>query len=143
MTKVEKNIFLKSLCPNIQVFQSYFIFLEPCCDQTVWFFQLFSTVLKRFCPLDSKNVFILGLALPKPELELFEVWDRGERIVFWWLNTNTNIIRVPKNDRIRIRILFGLKKSPEYEYEYYSVWKNHPNTNTNIIWFEKIPKIST
>ena len=26
----------------------------------------------------------------------------------------------------------------EYEYEYYSVWKNHPNTNTNIIRFEKI-----
>ena len=42
-------------------------------------------------------------------------------------NTNTNIIR--------------LKKSPEYEYEYYSVWKNHPNTNTNIIRFEKITRI--
>ena len=25
-----------------------------------------------------------------------------------WPNTNTNIIRLPKNDRIRIRILFGL-----------------------------------
>ena len=32
---------------------------------------------------------------------------RGERIVFWWPNTNTNIIRFPKNDRIQIRILFG------------------------------------
>ena len=42
-------------------------------------------------------------------------------------NTNTNIIR--------------LKKSPEYEYEYYSVWKNHPNTNTNIIRFENIDRI--
>ena len=39
----------------------------------------------------------------------------------------------------RIRILFGLKKSPEYEY--YSVWKNRPNTNTNIIRFEKITRI--
>ena len=67
--------------------------------------------------------------------------NRGERIVFWGPNTNTNIIRVPKNDRIRIRILFGLKKSPEYEYEYYSVWKNHPNTNTNIIRFENIDRI--
>ena len=66
---------------------------------------------------------------------------RGERIVFWGPNTNTNIIRVPKNYRIRIRILFGLKKSPEYEYEYYSVWKNHPNTNTNIIRFENIDRI--
>ena len=42
---------------------------------------------------------------------------------------------------IRIRILFGLKKSSEYEYEYYSVWKNDPNTNTNIIRFVKITRI--
>ena len=46
------------------------------------------------------------------------VVSRGERIVFWGPNTNTNIIRVPINDRIRIRILFSLKKSPEYEYKY-------------------------
>ena len=26
----------------------FLIFLELCCDQTVWFFQIFSTVLKRF-----------------------------------------------------------------------------------------------
>ena len=31
-------------------------FLELCCDQTAWFVQLFSTVLKTFCPLNSKNV---------------------------------------------------------------------------------------
>ena len=36
-------------------------------------------------------------------------------------NTNTNIIRFEKITPIRIRILFGLKKSPEYEYEYYSL----------------------
>ena len=36
--------------------------------------------------------------------------------------TNTNIIR--------------LKKSPEYEYEYYSVWKYRPNMNTNILVFK-------
>ena len=58
-----------------------------------------------------------------------------------WPNTNTNIIRFEKGDRIRIRILFGLKKATEYEYEYYLVWKNHPNTNTNIIRFEKITRI--
>ena len=40
---------------------------------------------------------------------------------------NTNIIRFEKGDRIRIRILFGLKKQP--------------NTNTNIIRFEKIDRI--
>ena len=50
-----------------------------------------------------------------------------------WPNTNTNIIRLSKNDRIRIRIIFGFPKMNEYEYEYYSVWKKHPNTNTNII----------
>ena len=33
----------------------------------------FSTVLKRFCPLDSKNIFVLVLAHLAPELELFEV----------------------------------------------------------------------
>merc|ERR1711902_215891 len=33
---------------------------------------------------------------------------------------NTNIIRFEKITRIRIRILFGLKKSPEYDFEYYS-----------------------
>ena len=36
---------------------------------------IFSTVLKRFCPGDSKNVFVLALAHIKPELELFEVWE--------------------------------------------------------------------
>ena len=58
-----------------------------------------------------------------------------------WLNTDTNIIRFENIDRIRIRILFGLKKSTEYKYEYYSVWKYRPNTNTNIIRLEKIDRI--
>ena len=42
------------------------------------FFQLFSTVLKRFCPLDSKNAFVLVLAHLEPELEMFEVDDIGD-----------------------------------------------------------------
>ena len=63
--------------------------------------------------------------------------SRGERIVFWWPNTNTNIIRLPQNDRIRIRILFGFPKITEYEYEYYSASQKWPNTNTNIIRFPK------
>ena len=46
-----------------------------------------------------------------------------------------------KVDRIQIRILFGLKILTEYEYEYYSVWKYRPNTNTNIILLEKITRI--
>ena len=41
------------------------------------FFQLFLTVLKKFCPLNSKNVFVLVLARLEPELELFEVDDIG------------------------------------------------------------------
>ena len=66
---------------------------------------------------------------------------RGERIVFWWPNTNTNIIRLPKNDRIWIRILFGFTKMTEYEYEYYSVSQKWPNTNTNIIRLSKKDQI--
>ena len=57
---------------------------------------------------------------------------RGERIVFWWPNTNTNIIRASENDWIRIRILFGSTKTTKYEYEYYSAFQKWPNTNTNI-----------
>ena len=49
-----------------------YIFLELCCEQTVWCFQLFSTVLKTFCQLHSKNVFVLVLAHLETELELFE-----------------------------------------------------------------------
>ena len=33
-------------------------------------------------------------------------------------NTNMNIILFENIFRIQIQILFGLKKSPEYEYEY-------------------------
>ena len=41
-------------------------------------FDFFSTVLKRFCPLDSKKVFVLVLDHLEPELELFEVDDIGD-----------------------------------------------------------------
>ena len=58
--------------PNVAF--SYFS-LKLFYDQTVWFFQLFSTVLRRFCPLQSKNVFVLVLADLVHELELFEVDD--------------------------------------------------------------------
>ena len=41
---------------------------------------------------------------------------RGEQIVFSGPNMNTNIIRVHKFDRIRIRILFVFFIMTEYEY---------------------------
>ena len=41
----------------------FFFFLKLHCDQTVWFFKVFSTVLKRLCPLQSKNTFVLVLAI--------------------------------------------------------------------------------
>ena len=47
------------------------------------------------------------------------VWCRGERILFFGPNTNTNIIRNQNFDRIRIRIIF-----------IFSEWAN---TNTNNI----------
>ena len=68
------------------------------------------------------------------EYEYYSLWKRRP-------NTNTNTIRFEKSNRIRIRILFGLKKAAEYEYEYCSVWQNRPNMNTNIIRFEKITQI--
>ena len=45
------------------------------------------------------------------EYEYYSVWKKQP-------NTNKNIIRFEKIDRIRLQILFGLEKSPEYEYEY-------------------------
>ena len=42
---------------------------------------------------------------------------------------NTNIIRFPKNDQIRIQILFGSPKMTEYEYKYYLGFQKWPNTN--------------
>ena len=61
--------------------------------------------------------------------------------MFWWPNTNTNIIRLSKNDRIRIRILFDFPKMTEYEYEYYSAFQKWPNTNTNNIRLSKNERI--
>ena len=34
--------------------------------------------MKRFCPLDSKNDFVLVLAHLEPELGMFEVGDIGD-----------------------------------------------------------------
>ena len=42
------------------VLKKYFLVLY--CDQTVRLFQLFSTVLKRFCLLESKNGLVLVLS---------------------------------------------------------------------------------
>ena len=42
---------------------------------------------------------------------------RGERILFFGSNTNTNIIRNQNFDRIRIRMLFGIRILTEYKYE--------------------------
>ena len=52
-------------------------------------------------------------------------------------NTNTNIIRLLKNDRIRIRILFDFPKMTEYEYYSVSQKGTNTNMNTNIIRFSK------
>ena len=41
----------------------FFFFLKLHCDQTVWFFKVFSTVLKRLCLLESKSTFVLVLAI--------------------------------------------------------------------------------
>ena len=91
----------------------------------LWFFRLIHNSIQRWAN---------SVLMTEYEYEYYSTFQK-------WPNTNTNIIRFEKGDRIRIRILFGLKKATEYEYEYYSVWKNRPNTNTNIIRFEKITRI--
>ena len=50
-----------------------------------------------------------------------------------WPNMNANIIRFPKNDKIRIRILFGFPKMTEYEYEYDSATQKWPITNIILL----------
>ena len=52
---------------------------------------------------------------------------------FFWLIKSINTQR-------NIREKYSEKIPSEYEYEYYSVWENHPNTNTNNIRFEKLPE---
>ena len=47
---------MSKICP-------IFFSLELYCDQTVLFFQVFSIVLKSVCPLESKNTFVLVLAI--------------------------------------------------------------------------------
>ena len=56
----------------------FFIFFEALLWLNGLIFQLFSTVLKRFCLGHSKNVFVLVVAHQEPELELFEVDDIGD-----------------------------------------------------------------
>ena len=50
-------------------------------------------------------------------------------------NTNTNIIRLPKNDRIGIQILWGFPKMTDYEY--HSSSQKWPN----MVWFPKKKQI--
>ena len=57
----------------------FFIFLSSAVTKRFDFFNFStSTDLKRFCPGDSKNVFVLVLAHLEPELGLFEVDDIGD-----------------------------------------------------------------
>ena len=69
-----------------------------------------------------------SILMTEYKYEYYLTFKKGERIRIQILfglkkqpNTNTNIIRFEKGDQIRIRILFGLKKATEYKYEYYLV----------------------
>ena len=57
---------------------AFFICLKLHCDQTLWFFSVSLTVLKRLCTLDFKNVLVLVLPHLEPELELYEAGDIGD-----------------------------------------------------------------
>ena len=63
------------------------------------------------------------------EYKYYLLWKRRP-------NTNTNIIRFEKSKRIRIRILFALKKLTEYEYKYYLSSKKSPEYSTIQIIFK-------
>ena len=52
------------------------------------FFNFFSIVLKRFCPLDYKNDFVLVLAHLEAELELLEVWEKMALQITITINAN-------------------------------------------------------
>ena len=43
--------------------QNLAFFVKLYCNRTVQFFEVSSTVLKRFCPLQSKNTSVLVLAI--------------------------------------------------------------------------------
>ena len=116
-------------------------------------------LLEMQCTLYNEYIMIYFLAIQKLFENLTQLWEevqkklwkffmtfairpRGERIVFWWLNMNTNIILFfLKNERIWILILFGLPKMTKYKYKYYSVSQKWPNTNKNIIWLPKNEQI--
>ena len=59
---------------------SYFFSLELYCDQTVLFFQVFSIVLKRLCPLQSKNTFVL---VPAIFLIFKKAIFLAQNLIFW------------------------------------------------------------
>ena len=58
---------------NGQNMASSFIFLDLCCDQTVWLFQLLNCS-EEILPVRF-YIFVLVLAHLEPELELFEFDD--------------------------------------------------------------------
>ena len=110
--------FLKHSCPNCPFALCFFY-------KAAWYNGGVTGSLKSW---QCQDLLDIGISVEFDKCRI-----RGERIVFWWPNTNTNIIRFEKINRIQMQILFGLKKSTEYEYKYYLVWKNQPNMNTNII----------
>ena len=58
----------------VKIWHFFILFWSSFATKQFDFCQLFSTVLKRFCHRDSKNVFVLVLAY----LGLFEVDDIGD-----------------------------------------------------------------
>ena len=62
------------------------------------------------------------------------------KIAYWVFcasKHNRKFLILTKGEIHNIRIVFGFQTSTEYEYEYYSGFENHANTNTNIFGFEK------
>ena len=64
---------MSKICP-------IFFSLELYCDQTVLFFQVFSIVLKRLCPLQSKNTFVL---VPAIFFDFQKSYFLAQNLIFW------------------------------------------------------------
>ena len=91
-----------------------------------------SETMQKSAILSNQSVIKLQLSFQRYGYDRFigkRLYCRGERILFFGPNTNTNIIRNQNFDRIRIRIVFV-----------FSEWAN-TNTNTNIIWVQNCARI--
>ena len=65
--------------------------------------------------------------------EMILAQNRGERIVFWWPNTNTNIIPLIKNGNL---LTLRWTWWPTWRLTQWPTWCRHRHQHGNPIWWE-------